>query len=94
MLEAEGEIAAFVTAFDLVVDDPQMHGMGKGEYDVVRLHSGWNAGNQSAYDVLLEMPEQRSVIRTLPTTIVQQAWRWNYDLKARRENAGPSRFVP
>ncbi|MDP1752572.1 MAG: hypothetical protein Q8L22_24245 [Reyranella sp.] len=94
ILEAEGEVSAFVKAFDLVVHDPQMHGMGKGEYDVALLHSGWNAGNQSAYDMLLEMPEQRSGVFTLPTAIVRQAWRWNYELEVRRESAGPTRFAP
>lgn len=94
IMEAEIEVSAFVQAFDLVVDDPQWKGMGKGEYDAKVLMSGWNAGNESAYDIALERPEQRSHLRTLPSATVLQAWRWNFERNARQQSVGDTKFVP
>lgn len=94
IMEAEIEVSAFVQAFDPVVDDPQWKGMGKGEYDAKVLMSGWNAGNQSAYDIALERPEQRSHLRTLPSATVLQAWRWNFERDARQQSVGDTKFVP
>lgn len=94
IMEAEIEVSALVRAFDLVVDDPQWKGMGKGEYDAEVLMSGWNAGNESAYDIFLETPEQRSHLRTLPSATVLQAWRWNFARDARQQSVGDTKFVP
>ncbi|HQS15125.1 hypothetical protein [Reyranella sp.] len=94
IMEAEIEVSALVGAFDLVVDDPQWKGMGKGEYDAEVLMSGWNAGNESAYDIFLETPEQRSHLRTLPSATVLQAWRWNFERDARQQSVGDTKFVP
>lgn len=94
IMEAEIEVSALVQAFDLVVDDPQWKGMGKGEYDAKVLMSGWNAGNESAYDIILETPEQRSHLRTLPSATVLQAWRWNFERDARQQSVGDTKFVP
>lgn len=94
IVEAEIEVSALVRAFDLVVDDPQWKGMGKGEYDAEVLISGWNAGNESAYDIFLETPEQRSHLRTLPSATVLQAWRWNFERDARQQSVGDTKFVP
>ena len=94
IMEAEIEVSALVQAFDLVVDDPQWKGMGKGEYDAKVLMSGWNAGNESAYDFAVERPEQRSRVRTLPSATVLQAWRWNFERDARQQSVGDTKFVP
>lgn len=94
IVEAEIEVSAFVRAFDLLVSDPQWKGMGKGEYDAKVLQSGWKAGNQSAYDIILEEPEQRSGVRTLPSATVLQAWRWNFEVDARQQSVGDTKFVP
>lgn len=94
IMEAEIEVSTLVQAFDLVVDDPQWKGMGKGEYDAEVLVSGWNAGNESAYDILLERPEQRSHLRTLPSATVLEAWRWNFERNARQQRVGDTKFVP
>ena len=94
IMEAEIEVSALVRVFDLVVDDPQWKGMGKGEYDAEVLMSGWNAGNESAYDIFLETPEQRSHLRTLPSATVLQAWRWNFERDARQQSVGDTKFVP
>ena len=94
IVEAEIEVSAFVRALDLVVRDPQWKGMGKGEYDPKVLKSGWNAGNQSAYDIILEEPEQRSGVRTLPSATVLQAWRWNFEVGVRQQSVGDIKFVP
>lgn len=94
IVEAEIEVSAFVRAFDLVVSDPQWKGMGKGEYDPKVLQSGWNAGNQSAYDIILEEPEQRSGVRTLPSATVLRAWRWNFKVDTLQRSVGDTKFVP
>jgi hypothetical protein len=42
ILEAELEVSAFVREFELKISDPQIGGMGEGEYRSDLLVSGWN----------------------------------------------------
>ncbi len=45
-LEAAPEVEAFVWAFNLTIDDPQIEGMSDGPFSVDGLLRGWNAGNR------------------------------------------------
>ncbi len=55
IVEAEPEVTAFVKHFDLLVSDPQMEGMGVGEYSSEKLLTGWNCGNEFGYTAILKM---------------------------------------
>lgn len=92
--EVEPEVTAFVRAFDLLVSDPQLDGMGEGEYDAIGLIAGWNSGNEFAHSVLLQEPKYRDAVRHLPGSQLHQAWQWNYRRLMRQTQAGPATFVP
>src|SRR5262249_50752984 len=47
-LEAERVLTPFVKRFKLVVDDPQVEGMGQGKYSPAGFLRGWNEGNRFA----------------------------------------------
>lgn len=95
VLEAEPEVTAFVRAFDCVVLDPQTDGMGQGEYRRDKLLSGWNFGNELAYEVILLRDDDiRQGLVTLPTDTLHDIWRWNYDRASLQEQIGDGKFVP
>lgn len=94
ILEAEPEITAFVRAFDLLVSDPQIDGMGQGEYDPRRLISGWQQGNELGYAAILGKPDNREPVNSLPTSVLMNAWRWNLNRHTLQEKLGTSKFVP
>lgn len=74
--EAQVEVAAYVEAFGLKVDDPQTDGMGKGAYSKEGFLRGWNAGNR--FGCLAVCLEHRWSPPTLPTAQLERIWRWNY----------------
>lgn len=92
--EAEPEITAFVCKFDMVVLDPQMHGMGEGEYDPELLKSGWNYGNALGYSAILRDPKNETNIILLPSATLLSAWSWNLERQRLQNNLGESKFVP
>jgi hypothetical protein len=94
ILEAEPEVTTFVRHFDLVVSDPQMHGMGEGEYQRDLLISGWNHGNEFAYSVLAKDATQRDNIVSLPKADLMRIWTWNRSRKELQAQIGDSQFVP
>lgn len=81
-LEAEGELSAFVHHFDLMVEDPQLSGMGEGEYSREGFLTGWNAGNEFAYRAIAERAGPSLGDHALPTERIESCWRWN---RARRQ---------
>jgi hypothetical protein len=92
-LEAEPEVAAFVRAFDLTVSDPQLSGMGDGEYSKEGFLSGWNHGNAFGYQAIASRdPKQK--LSTMPAARIEAAWRWNFDREARQAAMGDNAFVP
>jgi hypothetical protein len=86
-LEAEPEVAAFVREFDLTVSDPQMLGMGDGEYSLQGFLRGWNAGNACGYLVNVSLNPAQTFL-TLPSSQIEAMWRWNFDRKARQKEIG------
>jgi hypothetical protein len=106
VLEAEPEVTAFVRKFDLIVFDPQMHGMGTGEYDPELLKSGWHHGNEFAYSVMLRdpkksknsssmLPPKRAAdVWSLPSASLLKAWSWNLSQQAAQGRLGETKFVP
>ncbi len=94
ILEAEPEVTAFVRYFDLLVSDPQMEGMGDGEYNTEKLLSGWNCGNEFGCTAVLKSKNNRSGVFHLPTEQLHQAWRWNLSRNQVQARVGESKFVP
>lgn len=92
-LEAAPELAAFVQRFDLLVSDPQISGMGDGDYSEAGFLRGWNAGNAVGYRSLAS-DEARPDALTLPTSQIESLWRWNFDRNKRQDQVGEGAFVP
>lgn len=93
-LEAEGELAAFVRHFDLTVDDPQLDGMGEGEYSREGFLAGWNAGNDFGYRSIVERSGSVAADHVLPTERIEACWRWNRARRQLQRQFGEQVFVP
>lgn len=94
IMEAEPQITAFIREFDMVVSDPQMHGMGEAEYDAELLKSGWNHGNDFACSAVLRDPKNRSKTLSLPSATLLKAWSWNLTRQRLQNDLGEAKFVP
>jgi hypothetical protein len=92
-LEAAPEVAAFVAAFSLEVEDPQVGGMGRGAFQAERFFNGWSRGNEMALQLVLKDPPDRPIY-TLPTARLEACWRWNYSRKEELSRVGEDVFVP
>lgn len=94
ILEVEPEITSFVRHFDLVVSDPQIGGMGDGEYRPDLLLNGWNKGNEFGYKAIAKHQGMAGEVPHLPTVDLLGAWEWNFKRKALQERLGELTFVP
>ena len=94
VLEAEPEVTKFVQEFDLMVSDPQWHGMGEGEYNADLLVSGWNHGNDFGYSAVLGDPNNRKDIYSLPSQTLAEVWRWNHGRQKLQQFIGESKYLP
>lgn len=92
-LEAATELAAFVQRFDLLVSDPQISGMGDGEYSEAGFLRGWNAGNAVGYRSVASEEAVPDAL-TLPTSQIESLWRWNFNRNKRQDQVGEGAFVP
>src|SRR5262245_39347588 len=81
-LEAERVLTPFVKRFQLVVDDPQVDGMGEGEYSPEGFLRSWNAGNRFAASAMRQMKQRGETMLTgtlaLPADFNRTVWEWNY----------------
>jgi len=93
-LEAEPELTAFVNRFDLTVEDPQMNGMGTGEYSREGFLSGWNAGNDFGYAGMARQSGAALAEHVLPTERIERCWRWNLARRRLQQQLGDDVFVP
>jgi hypothetical protein len=93
-LEAEPELRAFVARFSPSIEDPQLHGMGSGPYAPELFLSGWNAGNEAAYESLLQMQQPMRKLYTLPSADLERIWRWNLLIGQTQAKFDQSLFVP
>ena len=89
--EAEPEVLDFVSKFDFKVEDPQMNGMGSGNFDQKKFRSGWLHGNEFGYQsILKDHPE----VFSLPTKTLEDAWAWNINKESLQEQVTEDVFVP
>ena len=92
-LEAEPELAAFIKHFNLLVSDPQVSGMGDGEYTAEGFLTGWNNGNEFGCKCILSQnPSQQ--IWTMTYDKIEAYWKWNHAKDAFQERIGDNVFVP
>jgi len=91
-LEAAPEVAAFVNAFNLLIDDPQTDGMGRGPFSTEGFLRSWNAGNRFGYGILSHNKSLNPQV--YPTADLDHIWHWNLNRAARQKEVGSSLFVP
>jgi len=94
ILEAEPEVTAFVQTFDFLVSDPQIDGMGDGEYNRDQLLHAWHKGNALGYSAILRDPKNRGAVNSLPQATLLRFWAWNIERAALQDKLGDSKFVP
>jgi hypothetical protein len=92
--EVETEVTALVQRFDMIAFDPQLGGMGEGEYQGELLIAGWNSGNEFAFSTFLKDPEHRTGLLSLPSATLAEIWTWNRKRGALQARFGDSKFVP
>jgi hypothetical protein len=95
-LEAAEELTAVTARFSLMVDDPQVRGLGRGVFASEGFLAGWDAGNRAAHRALLSDAHDGHVPlahHSLPAETLERAWRWNYD-RQRLQDAFGHVFVP
>jgi hypothetical protein len=99
-LEAERELTALAERFGLYVDDPQMHGMGRGAYSPAGFLAGWNAGNEFGYLSIVAQVKQQAgsddglFDTVLPAAELERCWRWNLQRNDLQRELGDDVFVP
>lgn len=90
-LEAEPEVSKFISHFGMVIDDPQMDGMRNGVYAPSDFVAGWNKGNEFGYQSILG---QAGEVKTLPTSTLEDAWKWNYERESLQSLVTDDVFIP
>ncbi|WP_322051598.1 hypothetical protein [Paraburkholderia bannensis] len=93
-LEAEPEVHAFIQHFSVRVRDPQKDGMGDGPYSTNGFLTGWNTGNEYAYEAILTMQAPSRKFYTLPADALERVWKWNASIASTQASYGESLFVP
>lgn len=89
--EAEPEVLEFVSKFDLEVEDPQINGMGSGDFDRNKFRSGWLHGNEFGYQSILK---DHPKVFSLPTKTLEDAWAWNMNKGSLQKQVTEDVFVP
>lgn len=89
--EAEPEVRELISKFDLIVDDPQINGMGVGEYNSDKFISGWLDGNEFGYKSILK---DNSEVYTLPSSQLEEVWEWNKNKEKLQSDVIDDVFVP
>ena len=89
--EADVELKALVDTYNLMVDDPQMNGMGVGDYQSDKFISTWlHANDLVCKPAILSNKE----IPTLPSEKIESVWLWNKQKNTLQENVTDDVFVP
>ena len=98
-LEAVIEVSALVRHFGFKVDDPQMDGMGRGEFSEEGFLRGWNFGNLLGYHAYLSprpdgSPSKgRASVPQLPESELERIWGWNYRRRELQDRLGDDVYV-
>ena len=94
-LELVDEVEALVRAFDLVVDDPTMHGMGKGALDREALVRGCQFASRFGYVVEIAMQRiSADTVLLYDDAKLEAIWRWNHAHDRLEAETSENVFVP
>ncbi len=92
-LEAETEVAAFLTRFESRIEDPQAGGMGGGPYSREGFLGSWNAGNRFGFQAV-----GRNMTPPPPwpagAALIEAIWKWNLRRASLQAEIGDRIFVP
>src|SRR4029453_5981987 len=90
--EADPEIREFVKSLELLVDDPQLDGVGIGEFESQRFLESYASGNAAAYRAIPE-PRPSEKVFPLPSAELERIWLWNRERRHRQNEIGESHYV-
>ena len=66
------------------MSDPQIEGMGEGEYTPEGFLRGWNAGNRFAHQAYLALEQRGEKLigrhHVLPAKTLRACWEWTYGI--------------
>ena len=94
-LELAEEVEAIAKAFDLLVNDPTMEGMGKGELDREALVRGCLFASRFGFCVDIAMRGLTDeTVRLYDEDRMTEHWRWNRHREATAQTVGDDTFVP
>jgi hypothetical protein len=93
-LEAEPQLSALISTFDLMVHDPQMNGMGTDDYSPEKFIEGWRRGNQFGYESVFDEPSSRRDVHHLPVEKLTKVWKWNSTRSQLQTTVGQGKYVP
>lgn len=91
-IEAASEIAAFVAAFGLSVDDPQADFAGPTSFSAEAFVRSWEAGNRRVCAMLTR--EGFGGTALFPASVLQAAHAWNFARAELQLRLGEDIFVP
>ena len=91
-LEADVELSTLVEDFDLAVEDPQELGIEGDTYNDEQFLRGWEHANAQAYQSALADIE--TTPRTYDGDVLEDIWRWNYNLAHTAEEHGGHYHAP
>jgi hypothetical protein len=93
-LEAQIELGALVKALDLLVTDPQKHGIEGSTWDAAAFLRGWTHLNEHSYATILRDEwDPDEPLYTLPRAEIERCWRWNIAYDRLVEELGEQFFV-
>ena len=94
-LEASFELNACVVHFALEVDDPQLNGMGRGEYSTEGFLRGWTSGNIFAIQSIQRSEEYKAAAPlTYPDDELEINWQWSFERNQLADEHRIDIFVP
>lgn len=88
--EIEPVVSKIIYDNFLIVSDPQIDGIGDGEYSKDDFISGWLHGNQFSVNAVKDNGPRV----TLPQKILEYIWNWNFEKENLQNRLGGEVFVP
>lgn len=93
-LEAEPEVNAFISQFDLAVYNPQSEDIIDDPYSSDSFLKSWNEGNHSGYKSMFSQKKGSNSIDMLPGEQIETYWKWNLKRDHLQNSLEEPMFVP
>lgn len=88
--EIEPIVSKIINENNLIVSDPQIDGVGEGEYSKNDFISGWLHGNKFSVNAVKDNGSRV----TLPQKTLEYIWKWNFEKEELQNRLGDEVFVP